>query len=55
MSKFILSALCAVLVSAKTPSFNDATYLAKSRQDKLDQIMTEVGLSTKSHSWPNSV
>lgn len=55
MSKFIIAALASVMVCAKTPSFNDATYLAKSRQDKLTQIMTEVVKSDTPQNWYNAV
>jgi len=49
--KYTLAALCAVLASAKTPSFNDATYLALSREDKQAQIMTQVLLNNTPQKW----
>lgn len=40
-----------MVAAGKTPSFNDATYLAKSRQDKQAQIMTEVLKNDTPQNW----
>lgn len=55
LTKFTVASLFAVMAAAKTPSFNDATYLAKSRSDKQAQIMTEVLKNSTPQPWYNSV
>jgi hypothetical protein len=56
MNKFIIASLSAAVASAaSTPSFNDATYLAKSRADKSAQIMQQVLADTKPQDWPNTI
>jgi hypothetical protein len=41
--------------AGKTPSFNDATYLAKTRDAKLSQIMEQVLVSDAPQKWYNSL
>jgi len=53
--KFTATALLSALISAATPKFNDATYLAKKGADKQAQIMTEVLKNTKPQPWYNTV
>ena len=53
---FTLSFAAAVtLVAAKTPSFNDSTYLALSASAKSDQIWDQISADTSSKGWPSII
>ena len=53
-TKFIIAVLAA-FASAKAPSFQDAAYLASTRQSKANLIWSQVIANTKTYGWYSAV